>query len=130
MPRIAFADESGTNARAKCYAIGVVSVDAAAQEAFEMHFRKLHSSHGVSGEAKWTRIRASHGLTHFTLSALDSILRSRTSSIDVMVVHKGSSRNWTSPDLTREGAFYHTYTYLLRHLTRRAMTTTHVYIDD
>ena len=78
--RIAFADESGTDGRSKCYTIGVVSFEASCLDAFEQHFTSLLVRHGVQGEAKWTRLRTSHGLINFALDALNSILRSRTAS--------------------------------------------------
>src|SRR5262245_33822370 len=130
MALIGFADESGTSAHAKCYAIGVVSVDSDACQDFERHCCSLLSSHGVQGEAKWTRVRTSHGLTNFTLAALDAILRSRSASLDIIIVNKVLFRNWRSSILGQEGAFYQTYMYLLRHVERRAAQTTTVYIDD
>lgn len=130
MPLIGFADESGTAGNARCYAIGVVSVDAGARRDFEAHFRGLHASHGVQGEAKWTRVRTSHGLTNFALAALDSIMRSRSSSVDIIVVNKRLFRNWNSPTIGTEGAFYQTYTYLLKHIAKRAKETTDIMIDD
>ncbi len=127
--RIAFADESGTDGRAKCYSIGVVSFEASCLEAFERHFKSLLSTHGVQGEAKWTQVRTSHGLINFTLDALNSILCSRTASFDAIVVNTELFRNWRLV-ANKETAFYQTYTYLLRHIVRRANVTADVYIDD
>ena len=129
MSRIAFADESGTDGRSKCYTIGVVSFDASCLAGFEQHFDALHVTHGVQGEAKWTRVRTSHGLINFALDALHSIMSSRTASFDAIVVNTELFRNWRLLG-SKEAAFYQTYTYLLRHMVRRAKETADVYIDD
>jgi hypothetical protein len=130
MPVIGFADESGTSGTSRCYAIGVVSLEAADVDGFSRYFKDLHLSHGVQGEAKWTKVKTSHGLTNFALDALSAILRSHNASFNVIVVNKAQYRNWRSPILGEEGAFYQTYTYLLRHLVRSARATTEVFIDD
>jgi len=129
MSRIAFADESGTDGRSKCYTIGVVSFEASCLRSFEEYFTSLHNSHGVQGEAKWTRIRGSHGLINFSLDVMNSILRSHTASFDAIVVNTALFRNWRLFE-SKESAFYQTYTYLLRHIVRRARETAEVYIDD
>lgn len=130
MSRIAFADESGTDGKTKCYAIGVVSFDADYLTGFEKHFRSLLVTHGVQGEGKWTKVRTSHGLINFTLDALNSILNSRTASFDAIVVNTALFNNWNSVSMTREDAFYQTYIFLLRHIARRANLPAEVYIDD
>lgn|SRR5262245_13162557 len=126
MPTIAFADESGTDANSPCYGIGVVCVAADAVGAFETYVNDLKRQHGVQGEVKWTRIRKSHGAINFALGALDAILRSRTATLDVMVVRKDQYRNWRGDT---EIAFYKTYTQLLRHIARRTKETATVLID-
>jgi hypothetical protein len=130
MKRVAFADESGIDGRANCYSIGAVSVDADRLEAFEEFFKSKLLEHGVQGEAKWTRVRMSHGLINFALDALCSILRSDSASFDVIVVNTSLFRNWTLRLVNQETAFYQTYTYLLRHLASRSKDTADVYIDD
>src|SRR4029079_7275370 len=65
MPRIAFADESGTDDHSRCYAIGVASVLTSDRDDFERRVVALKATHGVVGEAKWTRVRNSHGLINF-----------------------------------------------------------------
>ena len=130
MERIAFADESGTHGNPNCYSIGVVSLDAAYREEFERYFRSKLLTHGVQGEAKWTKVRESHGLINFALVALYSILHSRTACFDVMVVNTSVFRNWNSLRMTREDAFYQTYTYLLRHIAKRANRPSEIYVDD
>jgi hypothetical protein len=128
--RIAFADESGIDGNADCYAIGVVSFDRKWLDGFEAHFRSKLVSHGVQGEAKWTKVRGSHGLINFTLDGLDSILRSQSGSFDVIVVNTSLFRNWSSPLMTKEDAFYQTYTYLIRHIANRASLPSEIFIDD
>ena len=130
MTRLAFADESGTHGNTACYSIGVVSIDAAALDRFERHFRSKLISHGVQGEGKWTKVRSSHGLINFALDALYSIIHSRTASFDVIVVNTSLFRNWSSPDKTKEDAFYQTFTYLLCHVANRARLPAEILIDD
>src|SRR5216117_2190932 len=130
MKRVAFADESGIDGRTSCYSIGAVSVDADRLEVFEEYFKSKLLEHGVQGEAKWTRIRMSHGLINFALDALNSVLRSDSASLDVIVVNTSLFRNWTMSLVTKEAAFYQTYTYLLRHIAKRAKVTADVYIDE
>jgi hypothetical protein len=130
MKRVAFADESGIDGRSSCYSIGAVSVDADRVDAFQEFFKSKLRQHGVQGEAKWTRVRMGHGLINFALDALSSILRSDSASFDIIVVNKSLFRNWTLRLVTKETAFYQTYTYLLRHIVSRAKVTADVYIDD
>jgi len=130
MKRLAFEDESGTDGRTSCYSIGVLSIDADRFDAFNEFFNSKLLEHGVQGEAKWTRVRMSHGLINFTLDALASILRSDSASFDVIVVNTNLFRNWALRLVTNETAFYQTYTYLLRHIANRAKATADVYIDD
>jgi hypothetical protein len=130
MTRVAFADESGINGKTNCYAIGVVSFDADCLDGFEEYFKSKLISHGVQGEGKWTKVRGSHGLINFTLDALNSILRSHSASFDVIVVNTGLYRNWSSPLMTKEDAFYQTYTFLLRHIAKRANLPAEILIDD
>jgi hypothetical protein len=130
MARVAFADESGTTDRLPCYAIGVVSVDEDALNAFNQRFESLRRQHGFEGEAKWTRVRKGHGLVNFALDWLHKILNSRTVCFDAIVVHKELFNKWEGSSRKKEEAFYLTYTYLLRHIARRANETTNVFIDD
>lgn len=128
MARIAFADESGTHEGTKCYTIGVISFEADKLACFEEHFQKLIQGHGVVGEAKWGKISNSHGLVNFVLDCLNAVLHSKTASFDAIVVNKDLFRNWEA--LEHEEAFYQTYTYLLRHITRRDGDTEKVFIDE
>jgi uncharacterized protein DUF3800 len=130
MTRIAFADESGIDGKTDCYAIGVVSFDANCLDGFEEYFKSKLTSHGVQGEGKWTKVRWSHGLINFTLDALSSILRSHSASFDAIVVNTSLFRNWNSPFMTKEEAFYQTYTLLLRHIAKRANVPAEIFIDD
>lgn len=130
MTRIAFADESGIDGKTNCYAIGVVSFDADCLDGFEEYFKSKLVSHGVQGEGKWTKVRASHGLINFTLDALSSILRSKSATFDAIVVNTLLYRNWSSPLMTKEDAFYQTYTYLLKHIAKRANLPAEIFIDD
>lgn len=129
MPRVAFADESGTDANCGCYAIGVLSVDAADASAVEEEVSRLRSMHGVVGEAKWTRVRNSHGAINFSLDCMALVLNRPSTTFDVIVVKKALYRNWQGGTKEQEVAFYKTYTYLLRHITNRAKDTTAVSID-
>ncbi len=128
--RIAFADESGTGPEFACYAIGVLSFAAERLEHFTRVFGELRQRHGVVGEFKWSKLSNSHGPINMTLDWMDRILRSRTASYDVIVVHKAQYQRWAARGANRESAFYLTYTYLLRHIARRSRGITQVYIDD
>lgn len=129
MPRLAFADESGTDNNSRCYAIGAVCLPAGEREKFERQVLDLKATHGVMGEAKWTRVRDSHGLVNFVLDCLDLVLSSPDVTFDAIVVNKGLYRNWQGGGVQQEVAFYKTYTYLLRHIVRRLQDTAHVFID-
>lgn len=130
MPRVAFADESGTDDHSRCYAIGAVCVPAEARDALERDIVRLKNIHGVIGEAKWTRVRKGHGLINFVLDCLDLVLTSPYLTFDAIVVHKERYNNWQGGTAQREVAFYKTYTYLLRHIVRRLQDTAHVFIDE
>lgn len=130
MARIAFADESGTTDVSPCYAIGVVSVAEEYVTAFNQRFESLRKQHGVKGEAKWTRVRKGHGLVNFALDWLYRLLSSQTGCFDVIVVHKDLFRKWGRTAEEKEDAFYMTYTFLLRHIARRASETAYVFIDN
>lgn len=129
MGRIAFADESGTDGKTKCYAIGVVSVAKNKLRGFNESFELLRRQHGVSQEAHWEGVNKGHGLINFGLDWLDRVLRSETARFDVIVVNTRMYRKW-SMRANREEAFYQTYTYLLRHIARQVKVTTDVFIDD
>jgi hypothetical protein len=130
MKRIAFADESGLDGLSPCYAIGVVSFDHDCLTDFEHYFKCKLESHGVVGEAKWKKIRTSHGLINFTIDALNSILRSHSASFDVIVVDTARYRNWNSVLWKHEDAFYQTFTILLNHIADRGGYPAEIYIDD
>lgn len=130
MPRVAFADESGTDGHSQCYAIGAVSVPTEQRDEFERTVIELRERHGCVGEAKWTRVRNSHGQINFVLDCLDLVLTSPGITFDAIVVRKSLYRNWQGGPSQQEVAFYKTYTYLLRHIVRRLQDTAHVYIDE
>src|SRR5688500_18999693 len=130
MTRVAIADESGADRKAAGYAIGVMSCDAGCLKGFEELFRDKLLSHGVLGEGKWKKVKNSHGLINFALDALDAILGSKSGSFDTIVVNTALYRNWNSPLMTREKAFYKTYTLLLRHIASRANLPSEIFIDD
>jgi hypothetical protein len=130
MKRIAFADESGLDGLSPCYGIGVVSFDHECLSNFEEYFKSKLVSHGVVGEAKWKKTRDSHGLINFGLDALDSIIRSHSASFDIIVVNTALFRNWNSVLMTREDAFYQTFTFLLNHIANRASLPAEIYIDN
>ncbi len=128
--RIAFADESGTDGSSRCYAIGVLSFPEDRIIHFEEVFAQLIARHGVTGEAKWSKVGNSHGLINFTIDWLDRILRSRSASFDVIVVNTFLYQEWAKRGANREQAFYKTYTFLLRHIARKTAVPTRVLLDD
>lgn len=119
MERIGFADESGTDDRSACYAIGAVCLPVVYLPEFESRLEALKRSHGVEGEPKWTRVRTSHGLINFALDCLCLVLSEPSVTFDAIVVNKSQYRNWRGGSVQRESAFYQTYTFLLRHIVRR-----------
>jgi hypothetical protein len=129
MTSVGFADESGTDGGSPCYAIGVVSVARDCLAPFVERLMQLKAVHGVEGEAKWTRVRTSHGLINFLLDCLNLVVAEPSAAFDVIVVRKDLYRNWQGGSAEHEVAFYKTYTYLLRHIVRRAEDMT-VFIDD
>lgn len=130
MPKIGFADESGTDSKSPCYAIGVLLLDVNRLSAFEGVLQGLRVTHGISHELKWKRISNSHGAINFLLEALDLILKSTTVTFDVIVVRKTLFRNWQGDAIQQEKAFYQTYTFLLRHVLNRVRDAAEVVIDD
>jgi len=128
--RIAFADESGIDGNPKCYAIGVVSVAKNRLGSFNAVFEQLKKEHGFSQEVRWKSIGKGHGLINLSIDWLYRILKSNTVRFDVIVVNTEQYRKWSQQGADREGAFYATYTQLLRHLARQVRVTTEVFIDD
>jgi hypothetical protein len=126
--RIAFADESGTTEKTKCYAIGVLSFEAGRTDAFHRAFERMKASHGVGSELHWTKIGTSYGAINLALEWLHMVLESKTASFDAMVVNTALYRNWGTPD-TRENAFFTTYTLLLKHIAERTGELLEVMID-
>ena len=92
--RIAFADEAGIDGSSRCYAIGVVSVDAKYLVDFERAFLAAKSAHGVNGEVHWKRIDKSHGAINFALDWLHRIIKSKTARFDTIVVNTRQYRKW------------------------------------
>lgn len=120
MPQIAYADESGTDDRSKCYGIGVVAIDIKAESSFIERLIHLKNVHGIKNELKWSRIRNNHGPINFMLDVLALILQTEGSTYDAIIVNKDMYRNWQGDDSQRETAFYQTYTQLLKHIARRS----------
>jgi hypothetical protein len=129
MPRIAFADESGTDVHSRCYTIGLVCIPADRHDWLTERLVNLKATHGVVGEAKWTKVRNSHGLINFALDCLALVLETPDVTFDAIVVNKRLYRNWQGTSAQQEVAFYKTYTYLLRHIVRRLKDETDVVID-
>lgn len=130
MSRIAFADESGTDANPKCYAIGVVSVAKRRLGNFNRVFELLKRQHGVEQEVRWSSVRNGHGMINLGIDWMHRILKSNTARFDVIVVNAEQYQKWSQRGADREEAFYVTYTFLLRHLAKQVKVTTEVFIDD
>jgi hypothetical protein len=130
MPKIGFADESGTDPKSACYAIGVLLLDSERVEDFNQIVADLRQAHGVPNELKWTKIGTSHGEINLLLHVLEKVLKSGVASFDAMVVNKSLYRNWQTGVADREKAFYQTYTFLLRHILNRVKDTAEIFIDD
>lgn len=102
MGRVAFADESGTSGKARCYAIGVVSVDSDKVGAFEAWIEGLKAKHRVSSELKWEQIRKGHGLINLAIELMHGLLWSRTAVFDAIVVDTRLYRKWKNRSEQRE----------------------------
>lgn len=112
---VVFADESATGPESPCYGIGALIVPADRLESFNQYARAKLAEHGVVGEAKWSRVRNSHGLINFTVQMWRDILNHPHARFAAIVVDKRLYRNWS---VAPESAFYKTYTLLLRHVAR------------
>lgn len=123
---IAFADESGTSSKEKCYAIGALFVPAARYPQFEEETSQLVKEHGVVGEVKWTKIGASHGPINLGIDVAKRILKSKC-CFSAIVVKKDLYNKWRG---NKEEAFYTTYTQLIEHAVRSQRAVTRVYIDN
>lgn len=130
MAQVAYADESGTDDRSKCYGIGVITIPVEIEQRFIAKLLQLKNKHGVEGELKWTRIRKNHGSINFMLDVLAEIIYCKNITYDAIIVHKDMYRNWQGNDSQRETAFYKTYTQLLKHIARRSRDTAKVFIDQ
>ncbi len=128
--RIAFADESGTDGRTKCYAIGVVSVARNRLAGFNDFFFHLAQCHGIVGEVHWAKVDKGHGFINLCLDWLHAILSSVTCRFDAIVVNTAQYRKWGERQANRETAFYTTYTQLLKHIVRESKETAEVVIDE
>jgi len=123
---IAYADESGTSANEKCYTIGALLVPGADNEGFKNDMALLAQRHGLVGEAKWNKVRSSHGQINFGIDVLKRIIQSDC-CFSSIVVRKDSYRKWQSK---KEDAFYTTYCLLLKHCADKQSKTVRVYIDE
>ncbi len=126
---IAFADESGTSAGIPCYAIGALVIPSQLQDRFVQTFESLRQQHGVANELKWSGISSSHGEINFVLHWMHLIQRVGL-TFSTIVVEKRTYQNWSRPGSDREGAFYKTYTLLMKHLGRWCPGDFEVFIDQ
>ena len=126
MKWVLYADESGISAHDRCYTIGALLVPESRVETFDDLARKLSASHGVVGEAKWTKVSNSHGLINFGLDMVKRVIKGPY-SFHAMVVDKSLYRNWQG---NQETAFYKTYTLLIESATRMLKKEVSVKIDD
>jgi hypothetical protein len=74
MARVAFADESGTNANPKCYATGVLSLAEEHLARFNASFERLKAQHGVGHEVHWTEVNRGHGLINLGLDWVSKLV--------------------------------------------------------
>lgn len=122
-----FADESATSSQFPCYGIGALVVPASRLERFNAHVLQRLAEHGVVGEARWTKIDASHGLINFAIEIWRDVVNHPEVRFAAIVVRKDIYRNW---HIDQETAFYTTYTFLLRHAARLRPGDFDVAIDD
>jgi hypothetical protein len=128
--RIAFADESGTHGPTRCYGIGAVSLEADRLEAFNAKFAQLKTKHNLGSELNWEELHNRFSDINAILDWVDVILRATTATFDVIVVNTALYKNWSCSTMTREKAFYRTYTQLLTTVAKRGAAPTKVSIDE
>src|SRR5258706_13400154 len=85
--RIAFADESGTNGKPKCYAIGVLSIATKKLDGFNRVLARLKKELGVNQEVRWKSVGKGRRVINLAIDWLHRILKSDTAHLDVIVVN-------------------------------------------
>ncbi len=128
--RLAFADESGTDGKTKCYGIGVFSIESSRLASFEMWFESLKRKHNIGGELKWKSINNRISDINFVIELAAQILHSQSGRFDVIVVDTSRYVKWQQRDGDRENAFYVTYTVLLKYVAERGDKISEIFIDD
>lgn len=113
--RIAFADESGTGGKTKCYGIGVLSYDRAEEAHVDRWIEQFRVFHNVNAELSWEGIRNRMSDINFLLDCLGEVLHPNSIRFDAIIVHTARYNNWSKPGADRETAFYKTYTLLLKY---------------
>lgn len=121
-----FSDESGISGVERCYTIGAILLPSSHVDEFNKITTELSKSHGITGEAKWTKVSSSYGLINFGLDMLKRILDGDY-CFNAIVVNKAPYRKWRS---NREEAFYTTYTLLIEHCARTLKGQISAKIDD
>lgn len=121
-----FSDESGISGVERCYTIGAILLPSDRVDEFNEMTIELSKSHGITGEAKWTKVSSSYGLINFGLDMLKRIIDGDY-CFNAIVVNKAPYRKWKS---TREEAFYTTYTLLIEHCARTLSGQISAKIDD
>lgn len=116
MEYIFYGDESGQNLKNyKAYGIGAFLIPKAQEERYNRVFEELADKHKINKEVGWKTLNSSYNIINFGMDVLRVVLTTSASFTSIMV-HKDHFRNWSSTRISREDAFYQTYTFLLRHI--------------
>lgn len=122
-----FADESGTDWKGACYAIGCFIVPRSAFVGFSGQFYALTREHRLTSEVKWADVKKRPGLAAFARDLAAVVARTKVSYSSIVVRQHGY-RIFEEGDY--EGAFYRTYTHLMADVAQRCGGSFSIHIDD
>lgn len=118
MEYIFYGDESGQNIKEyKAYGVGAFLIPKEQEERYTRVFIGLAEKHKINKEIGWKALKNSYNIINFGIDVMRVILTT-SASFTSIIVHKDRFRNWHSKTMTREDAFYQTYTFLLRHIAK------------
>jgi len=126
MEYFSFGDESGTSVHDECYSIGLLCIPKFKILKFNSRLDFLKKKHGIVGELKWQKIKNSTGQVNICLDIMRLLMKS-SYVLHVIVVTKNKYRNWSRDEV---GAFYQTYTFLLKNVASRLDGPLSVIIDQ
>lgn len=130
MDYIFYGDESGHNLKNyKVYGIGSFLIPKDQENRYNRVFNELAQKHNINKEVGWKTLNSSYNIINFGMDILRFILTT-SASFTSIIVHKEFFRNWNSDRISREDAFYQTYTFLLRHSAKVLKATVTAKLDQ